>query len=107
MITAYRVGAEREDMGIVQIENTLEAFQEVVEGYIEVTALPDFEDISVKLICNEEGLIHGLHVNENMLPYFFVGNLLIVAVDDEEFVSLTDDQKDAIDSFFALLWQID
>ena len=41
---------------IIEVENTLKALQQEVEGYIEVITLP----YGAALICNEEGRILGL-----------------------------------------------
>lgn len=41
---------------IVEVENTLEALQREVEGYIEAVTLP----YGAAIICNEEGRLHGL-----------------------------------------------
>lgn len=47
-----------------EIENTLEAMQEVVGGYIEMV---DPWGGDVALICNEEGLLNGLTPNRLIL----------------------------------------
>ena len=56
-----------------QIDNTLEAMQKVVGGYIEPVRHPATEVLSfafggkdVVLIANEEGKIHNLPPNENI-----------------------------------------
>lgn len=45
---------------MIEIENTLEAMQEIVVGYIE-EYMP-FED-EVAIVCNEEGKVNGLPLN--------------------------------------------
>lgn len=65
-------------------ENTLEAFQKAVGGYIEtVTFATD-----ACVICNEEGRIMGLPYNCTFCSHDFVGPILIVGVKGEEFCSL-------------------
>lgn len=65
-------------------DNTLEAFQKAVGGYIEaVTFATD-----ACVICNEEGRIMGLPYNCNFLSNEFVGPILIAGVKGEEFCSL-------------------
>ena len=62
-------------------DNTLEAFQSIVGGYIEVVTLaPD-----LALICNEEGRIYGLPLNCNICGVTFVGTIAAVGVNGEEF----------------------
>ena len=64
-----------------EIENTLEALQEFVQGYIETITL--FENGVI--ICNEEGRIRNLPHNTNICGCDFVGNILFVGTDGEEF----------------------
>lgn len=75
-----------------EIPNTLEAKQEIVGGYIEVTSL--LNDDSVSIICNEEGKIDGLPLNRD-IGYDIIAGTFIIAGDDHEngeFTSLTDNQ---------------
>lgn len=69
----------------VDIENTLEALQEAVGGYIEtVTLVPD----RVVMIVNEEGLIRSLPCNlaaSIVAGFGIVGTTIVVGVDGEEF----------------------
>lgn len=72
---------------IIDIPNTLEALQEKVGGYIEtVTFATD-----ACIICNEEGRLLGLPDNFWLLGVHFVGPILIVGIDGEEFTGLPDD----------------
>ena len=65
-------------------DNTLEAFQEAVGGYIEaVTICTD-----LVLICNEEGRIKGLPYNTTICGCQFYGPVLAVGVKGEDFASL-------------------
>lgn len=76
----------------IEIENTLEAKQHLVGGYIECVYLPN--DNNVVLICNEEGKINGLRLNRDIGHDIISGPFLIVGEDYEKsgFKSLTDDQ---------------
>jgi len=69
----------------VEIENTLEALQKEVEGYIEtLTIAPD----KAVMIVNEEGRIRGMAPNPIASGYTgigIVGPALIVGVDGDEF----------------------
>lgn len=65
------------------IENTLEALQTAVGGYIEtVNALTD-----CVLIVNEEGWLKGLPAN-NILGCPFRGTVLLAGVDGVEFADV-------------------
>ena len=76
----------------IEIENILEAKQEIVGGYIECVYLPN--DESVVLICNEEGKINGMKLNRDIGHDIIAGPFLILGDDYEngDFKSLTDDQ---------------
>jgi len=74
------------------IDNTLEAKQEMVKGYIECVYLQD--DTDVVLICNEEGKINGMKLNREIGYDIIAGPFLIVGDDYEngDFKSLTEEQ---------------
>ena len=76
----------------IEINNTLEAKQELVGGYIECTYLPN--DSDVVIICNEEGKINGMKLNRYIGHDIIAGPFLIVGDDYEngDFKSLTDEQ---------------
>lgn len=61
------------------VDNTLEAFQELVGGYIE-TVRP-FTDCL--MIVNEEGRINGMQFNCWYLGESFFGPMVFVGFDDE------------------------
>ena len=69
----------------VDIENSLESLQKQVGGYIEVMHFAH----DVALICDEEGKLKGKPYNFGFCGEVFVGTVLIVGVDGEEFCSLT------------------
>ena len=66
---------------IIEVENTLEALQREVEGYIEVITLP----YGAALICNEEGRLRSLPDNGRVCGMDVVGTVLIVGTKGEEF----------------------
>ena len=76
----------------IEIDNTLEAKQKLVGGYIEQAFLP--KDDSVVLICNEEGKINGMKPNRDIGHDIIFGPFLIVGNDFENgaYKSLTDEQ---------------
>jgi hypothetical protein len=65
-------------------DNTLEAFQEAVGGYIEAVTL----STDLVLICNEEGRIRGLPYNTTICGCQFYGPVLAVGTKGVEFSSL-------------------
>ena len=75
----------------IDIENTLEALQEAVFGYIEtITLVPD----RAVMIVNEEGRIRGMAVNpaaSTVSGIPVVGPALIVGVDGEEFCDVPEE----------------
>lgn len=85
-----------------EIENTLEACQGIVEGYIEVVRITR----DLLLICNEEGKIRGMKPNVfckgDMIvgPAFFCGARL--GDDGEEFRGLNEAEIDYLDKRFYL-----
>lgn len=75
---------------MIEIENTLHAFQEAVDGYIQVMET-NYENTVI--ICNEEGKIKGLQMNRILITEFgmydvIVGNMVVVGVDGEEFCDI-------------------
>lgn len=79
-----------------EIENTLEAEQEAVGGYIEVLPL----DNGKLMICNEEGKLNGMQGNRRIGKDIIAGPFFIVGEDGDEFRSLTDEEvKESLKRF--------
>jgi hypothetical protein len=76
------------DLEEIEVENTLEALQKQVGGYIEtVTLIPG----KAVMIVNEEGLLLGLTINpaaSALAGVKIVGPALIVGVGGEDFCDL-------------------
>lgn len=71
-----------EPVGHVEtVSNTLEMFQFLVNGPIEVVTM--FEDLAV--ICNEEGKLRDLPYNCTVLGEDLVGTIVLVGIDGDEF----------------------
>ena len=64
-----------------EIENTLEAMQAEVGGYIETVRFTS----DCCIICNEEGRLKGLPYNDHILGVDFVGPIFFVGTKGEEF----------------------
>ena len=74
---------------IRHVEDKLEAWQEIVGGYIQTVTL--FEDMTV--ICNEEGRLLGLPFNCDILGCDFAGTIVIVGVEGDEFADVPEEEK--------------
>lgn len=73
---------------MMAIENTLEAFQELVGGYIETFTF----STDVTLVINEEGRLLGLPVNADFCGHRFVGPMIFVGYNDNgEFVNIQEE----------------
>lgn len=85
----------------VNVSNNLEALQRNVGGYIEtVTVATDF-----CIICNEEGRLLGLPHNCSICGVDFVGTILMVGVDGEEFADLPLTWQQ-MKQLFPNLWEV-
>ena len=71
----------REPWEVAEVDNTLEALQREVGGYIETLGIT----CDSCLIVNEEGLISHLPFNTRLFGQFLFGTILIVGVKDDEF----------------------
>lgn len=66
---------------IIEVDNTLAALQQEVGGYIETVSIAD----DVVIICNEEGRLCGLPYNCRLVGVDFVGTILVVGRNKDEF----------------------
>lgn len=71
---------------VIDIDNTLEALQAEVGGYIEAVTIAD-----AVIICNEEGRILGLPHNCLFCGVDFVGTILVVGYADDTFCDVPDE----------------
>ena len=93
---------------VIEIEDTLEAKQKLVDGWIEMVCPPNHKDDAV-LICNEEGKLLNLPWNrpltmENGKMYDVIcGSFLVVRApeDSDGFESLTDEQIKRYSNLYA------
>ena len=80
----------------IEIENTLEALQKAVDGYIETVTLIGGYAV---MIVNEEGLLRGMPSNltaSAIAARKIVGTALVVGVDGDEFTDVPKDIKQRI-----------
>ena len=68
----------------VNVSNTLEALQRNVGGYIEAVTFAS----DAVILCDEEGRLKGKPYNCKIGIHDFVGDILIVGVDGEDFTDL-------------------
>ena len=85
----------------VWVTNSLKNLQTAVGGYIEVVRL----STDAAIICNEEGLIHGLPYNCTIAGVTLLGDILIVGVNGEEFCDLPLTYQEA-KKVFRNLWEV-
>lgn len=102
-LVGYWVGVHAGHHGVRTIDNTLEALQKTVGGYIESTTVAQLRDHGIVIICNEEGVLQGLDYNINMYPFFFVGDLFLVSTGEEDFESLSAEQIEFIERWIDSL----
>ena len=75
----------------MEIENTLEKLQELVEGYIEIIPTSKDRSSNILMIVNEDGLSKRLEQNIRIGNTSIVGNIIFAQNgNDGEFHSLTD-----------------
>ena len=106
-ILMKRVNQEPEEM---EIEDTLEAKQALVDGLIEVVYVSD----GLLLICNEEGKLDGLLPNLVFEFDYIAGDCFFIGDDYEngDFKSLTDEQIEEVKELcekhkFVYLYDLD
>lgn len=83
----------------VMVANDLSAFQGLVGGYIETWSF----STDLVVICDEEGKLKGKPYNVSLLGEDFVGPILLVGVDGEEFTHLPVDVS-VLKILFPQLW---
>ena len=94
------VETEQYKTRIVDIDDTLEALQKLVGGYIETCSPFTWKRKRIEMIVNEEGMLRDLPLNENF-PWRVYGNAVFVGVNGENFCSITVKQMESIlDSLF-------
>lgn len=73
----------------IEVENELKPLQQEVGGYLESFTFT--EDVCI--LCDEEGRLKGKPYNTTILGVDFVGTILMVGVDGEEFADLTEQRE--------------
>lgn len=78
----------------IEVDNELRSIQQEVGGYLESFTFA--EDACV--LCDEEGRMKGKQHNISVCGVPFVGTILVVGVDGENFTDLTERQEEALRS---------
>lgn len=82
---------------VVNLENTLEAVQKAVGGYIEVLRI----DRNLLMICDEEGKLKGKSYNFDFGHDIIVGDVLFVQSDGEDFTDLNETNIETVLKYFS------
>lgn len=80
---------------VVNIKNSLDAMQEIIGGYIKVV-YKEFNNETIAIVCDEEGKLKGKQHNCFINGTSFVGDIIIVGADGEEFCDLDVDSIELI-----------
>ena len=81
------------------VENTLEALQNLVRGYIEVVTIED----GWCILCDEEGRIKHRYPNCEIEGIDFVGKIVLIGFEGEEFSDF--DMVDEFKERYPQLWK--
>ena len=84
------------------IENTLEAIQKMVDGYIETLTFAS----DAVIICDEEGKFKDKPYNCHLFGQDYVGTIIIAGVDGDSFSDFAPTVKDPL-SLFSWMENID
>lgn len=75
---------------LIEMDNTLKAFQKAVGGYIETVTFAE----NCCIICNEEGRLQELPYNCTIMGCDFVGTILCVSTRKDEFEDVSQNIAD-------------
>ena len=87
---------------VIHVDNTLEAFPQLIGGYIEVVTPRNESGWCV--VCDEEGRIKRRIQNCKIGGIDFVGKIAIVGVKDDDFTDITPEQIKDIKAEYPQLW---
>jgi hypothetical protein len=76
-----------QDPEIIVIDDTLDAMQKEVLGYIEAVTIAT----DTVVICNEEGLLIGMTPNCRLADHLFFGPILVVGTDEDRLADVPDE----------------
>lgn len=79
-------------VSVKEVENDLKTMQGIVEGYIEYISITE----RLGIICNEEGKLKNLKPNFVFRGELYVGNVILVALENGDIVSLNDEDLELL-----------
>lgn len=87
-------------------EVTLDVLKRAVDGYPTHAVIAGLTEEKIVMLCDEDGLLRGLEPNENLYPFFFVGNCVFVKREVNEdgelvFVGLDAYQREWLDEWLS------
>ena len=82
---------------VTEIKDELEVLQGIVGGLIECVSIGN----NIDMVCNEEGKLIGLEPHIMVNNDIICGDVFFVGVSGADFVSLTDEQIEYINSVFV------
>lgn len=86
---------------VEEIENTLEEYKKIVNGWIETFPFYVTKPNGIFCICNEEGKLRDdFDLNFVYKGDYIMGDVLFVSTNDEDFASLSDEQIRTIFQIF-------
>ena len=83
----------------IKVDNELKPLQQEVGGYLESFTFAE----NACVLCDEEGRVKGKPYNATVCGVPFVGTILIVGVDGEEFADLTEQVEEELRDMGVLL----
>lgn len=99
-----RIGTKEGDLANIIVKSiTLEKLQDLVGGYIEPSTPVQLRERGIELLANEEGLLQGLNLNDNLYPFFIVGQVVAVGVSEDDFVGLNAEQQKYLSEWLGAL----
>ena len=84
------------DPEVVEINDELSVYQEIVGGYIEVFPLWN----NILCVCNEEGKLKGLPLNFKYRNDIICGDVIFISARGEDFAGLNEVQIEMLNVIF-------
>lgn len=86
LITAFPMTVQ-----VIEIDDVLEAYQGLVDGYIEVVYAKGLRRYAAAMVVNEEGILKDLPCNpvaSVLYGYYIAGDVVIVGVEGPDFTDV-------------------
>lgn len=86
---------------IQEIENTVEAMQNLIDGYFEIITIPQLSKFHIYLIVDEEGSFKGKERSLWIDTTWIVGTCFFAKQKGIEFATLSEEDKKLIESYIS------